>query len=387
VFAVGFGAIFHYDGASWSRQLSNAALSAVWGRSGTDVYAVGAPFPVSTYHYDGTTWLAVPYGGANLSGVWGRSGEVIVVGVQFYGGYPHDPPRHAVIGHYDGSQWTTYRWSIMSGVWASSATNAYAVGSSGGILHYDGTGWQVETSGTGQDLTGVWGSAANDVFAVGSGIILHNDGTGWTTQLSPSMTLIGVWGTSSRDVYAISAFGTLQHYDGAAWTTQQIGITPGSLVQAIWASSGSDIYALGSGNVVWHFDGSRWSGDEITWPDTSHFTIPIMTSVWGSSAGDVLAVGSRSTCLPLQCADMVVARRCGNSWIAEVPGKGALMAISGSSAGDVYAVGDFGTILRRDGRTWVPQPVVTSTTLTGVWITSDGTLFAVGAGTILRANP
>jgi hypothetical protein len=51
VFAVGYvGIILHYDGTSWSPMTSGTveALWSIWGSSGTDVFAVGDPEPSST---------------------------------------------------------------------------------------------------------------------------------------------------------------------------------------------------------------------------------------------------------------------------------------------------------------------------------------------------
>ncbi|MFQ5826374.1 MAG: PKD domain-containing protein, partial [Dehalococcoidia bacterium] len=60
------------------------------------------------------------------------------------------------------------------GVWGSSATDVFAVGIGGTIVHYNGTSWSAMSSGTTDLLWGVWGSSATDVFAVGiGGIILH----------------------------------------------------------------------------------------------------------------------------------------------------------------------------------------------------------------------
>jgi hypothetical protein len=63
------------------------------------------------------------------------------------------------------------------GVWGSSGTDVFAVGSVGMLLHYDGNDWTPMNSGTTENLFGIWGSSSSDVFAVGSnGTILHHDG-------------------------------------------------------------------------------------------------------------------------------------------------------------------------------------------------------------------
>ena len=48
-------------------------------------------------------------------------------------------PSGGIISRYDGSQWLPYQWTMITSVWASSATNAIVVGQGGRILHYDGT--------------------------------------------------------------------------------------------------------------------------------------------------------------------------------------------------------------------------------------------------------
>jgi hypothetical protein len=53
----------------------------------------------------------------------------------------------------------------------------FAVGWEGTIVHYDGAAWSAMSSGTTNDLSGVWGSSGSDVFAVGGGgTILHYSG-------------------------------------------------------------------------------------------------------------------------------------------------------------------------------------------------------------------
>jgi len=83
VFAVGLrGRILHYDGQTWSRMKSMTTrdLIDVWGRSSSDVYAVG---PAGVLHYDGAMWSVLgerpgtcPYGG---NCIWGTEADVFVV--------------------------------------------------------------------------------------------------------------------------------------------------------------------------------------------------------------------------------------------------------------------------------------------------------------------
>ena len=57
----------------------------------------------------------------------------------------------------------------LNGIWGSSSSNVFAVGSGGTILKYNGTSWSSMTSGTTNQLNSVWGSSGTNVFAVGIG--------------------------------------------------------------------------------------------------------------------------------------------------------------------------------------------------------------------------
>ena len=73
----------------------------------------------------------------------------------------------------------------LNAVWGTSATDVFAVGVDGTILHYDGNTWSPMVSGILDDLSGVWGSASSDVFTVGeNGAILHYNGSTWASMPS-----------------------------------------------------------------------------------------------------------------------------------------------------------------------------------------------------------
>lgn len=124
----------------------------------------------------------------------------------------------------EAADWTAQNSGITTnlyGVWGSSATNVFAVGEWGTVLHYNGSSWTVQTSATvtAEDLRSVWGSSTTDVFAVGDGgTILHtsNGGITWLKQDSgTSSSLYGVWGSSATDIFAVGLAGTILHYSGS----------------------------------------------------------------------------------------------------------------------------------------------------------------------------
>jgi len=79
----------------------------------------------------------------------------------------------------------------LRGVWGTSATDVFAVGDKGTIIHYDGTKWSLMDSGlTDSDyvdyveLNDVFGFSSNDVYVVGENfdpLILHYDGLFWSS--------------------------------------------------------------------------------------------------------------------------------------------------------------------------------------------------------------
>jgi hypothetical protein len=138
------GLIVHYNGVSWSEipYVINATLRGVWGSSGKDVFAVGTVdlgkiVDGVTYfnprsiilHYNGTDWSVMDNGSTEaLSAVWGSSGsDVYAVG------------EHGAMLHYNGTSWAVMDSGTndhLAGIWGNSGSDVYAVGSNGIILHH-----------------------------------------------------------------------------------------------------------------------------------------------------------------------------------------------------------------------------------------------------------
>jgi hypothetical protein len=175
----------------------------------------------------------------------------------------------------------------LRGIWGSSSSDVFAVGSEGTILHYDGINWSVMASGTNNQLNDVWGTSPSDVFAVGDkGTILHYNGSEWITMTGVTISWIsGIWGSSSSDVF-VAGDGIL-HYDGSSWSN----MTPcdlGPTYYDVWGSSGSDVFAVGSGGSILHYDGSTWSNMPS---GIEHDVNNMLMGIWGSSSTRIFAVG------------------------------------------------------------------------------------------------
>jgi len=286
----------------------------------------------------------------NLRGVWGYSAsEVFAVG---HGG---------TILHYDGTTWgsqTSSTVNTLNSVWGYSASEVFAVGHGGTILKYNGTSWSSQTSGTTNNLYGVWETLAGDhVFAVGaSGTILYSDddGTTWSSHTSgTTKNLYGVWGTASNNVYAVGASGTILKYNGTSWSSQTSGTT--NNLYGIWGTASNNIFAVGASGIILNYTAS-WSS-----PMTSGTTSNLY-GVWGDSASDVFAVG----------ASGIICYYDDSDWSSQTSGiTDNLYSVWGSGASDVFAVGLSNTILNYVS-SWSSMTSPTATVDKAIDITATG---------------
>ena len=114
------------------------------------------------------------------------------------------------------------------------ATDGWAVGDEGVIVHWDGTRWQPAASPTTKALYAVDMVSADDGWAVGGsatvyggqGIILHWDGSAWQEVTMPAQVgLHGVamvshddgWAVGFRSYYYGLGYNYILHWNGASW--------------------------------------------------------------------------------------------------------------------------------------------------------------------------
>ncbi|MEM1077226.1 MAG: glycosyl hydrolase [Pseudomonadota bacterium] len=147
------GVLFHFDGQDWTRQAAPAPvpIHALWGRSRTELWAVG--WMGQILRYDGAGWQAVQGCEVNAAGK--------------YASTPVNTPLFAIDGLADGRAW--------------------AVGDRGTILHYNGDTWLPEPSGTRAHLRAITALPEGRMLAAGGdGTVLIRDADGdWRTETSP----------------------------------------------------------------------------------------------------------------------------------------------------------------------------------------------------------
>jgi hypothetical protein len=262
----------------------------------------------------------------------------------------------------------------LNAVWGCSATNVYAAGAGGTVLHAIAPGtWTAKTAGT-APLYAIGGLSCTDVFVVGQGgamFLTKNDdlylpqapgtasdlhgvfplfmnvvvaGKGgtvlrsnaglsvWTAMTSNTgadlLTLTGRAGL----LWAVGSSGAIQHFDSVTWKSQPSG-TAVTLRGVFLPAAGNDVWVVGDGGTVLHSTnlGGAWAP----------VVVPISVNylgVWGSSGQDVYVVGELGVILHTVDGGATWAREAG-------PGTATLRAVWGSGASNVYAVGDDGTVL------------------------------------------
>lgn len=226
VYAVGYTlTILHYNGTAWSAMpASNPGFAplfrAIWGNATTDVWAVGSGY--LRMHYNGTAWSgSTNILTDNLFAVTGTSASnVLTVG------------DYGTAYRFTGSTWSgdldvtglTDLWLDFQGVWAASPAAFFVVGdydpngtgdgdSSGVVLKFDGTTWTSLWQDHITELRAVWGTSAADLFVAGlKGAIAHYDGSAFQIMTTgTTQNLAGLWGTAN-DVFAVGVGGTILRY-------------------------------------------------------------------------------------------------------------------------------------------------------------------------------
>jgi hypothetical protein len=240
----------HWNGGRWSVDApppgtrTNRAMNGVWGTDPANVWAVGQWSTI--VRWDGARWSVLSDSTRqivpaldNYNAVWGTGSSVWAVG-------------DATIVRCA----TTTSCAVSSpasgplyGVWGTSATNVYAVGAGGRILHFDGASWTSMTSATGARLSRVTGTSANDVWAAGDTVVLHFDGTTWKnvtssvtdsrpfpgyqTEVASGIPLeVGLWAANTGEVYYGSFDLTIMRGSGTFW-----GATPLATREALYVSA------------------------------------------------------------------------------------------------------------------------------------------------------
>jgi hypothetical protein len=266
---------------------------------------------------------------------------------------------------------------ILYAVWGTSESDAFAVGQGGTVLHYNGTTWTAQASGTSSDLHGVWSASATSVFAVGDGgAIIHFDGTNWSPMTSnTTASLLAVWGASASDIYAVGSAGTILHYDGTTWS---VTTWPTTLDLSGVYGDGGTVVIVGAtpsppaGSLILRkVGGASWVDETV---DLTGYHL---NAVWGGG-GTFVAVGGVTG--SLDSSTIVVFD--GGAWTKRsLPVAGSeLYSVWGASATDIVVGGFAGYMMRGDGQTFAPMRISSTRLVSGLWGTSASNVLATSTG-------
>ncbi len=240
------------------------------------------------------------------------------------------PPHSSMAVHWNGTFWKQVATpspgrdtNELTGVRVLSANDAWAVGDTFGhgvqqtlILHWNGTRWTRVASpspGCCPGLAAVAATSASNAWAVGSTgngtLILHWNGTKWTHVASPSLGgLRGVAATSGSNAWAVGFFynGALVqqtlilHWNGARWrrvaSPNPGGSADENSLSGVAVTSAGNAWAVGryltgpasSKTLILRWNGSKWARVASPDPGTSNQ----LNAVRAWSASNAWAVGS-----------------------------------------------------------------------------------------------
>ncbi|MCA9664907.1 MAG: hypothetical protein KC503_04940 [Myxococcales bacterium] len=280
VWAVGKGgAIVFFDGSSWRSQnnLDKSDLQGIYGIdlgqscSGTcsavngaacinsKCYRIQAVGPAISLTYDGTSWTKNPTSTStsySLNAIFATPTKVFATSDNGY-----------ILAHTVSTSspyWTTSSTTggttltsgnPMRGIWGISASDVWAVGDNGKILHYTGSSWAAVTSPTTANLYAVWGTAADNVYAAGlDGTVLRWDGSTWAKVAMTVQTYFyALWGTGASNIFAVgqSLFAPDEQivvYNGTNWA--KLAPPQGTVAQGVWGTSPTNVFVVGNNGII-----------------------------------------------------------------------------------------------------------------------------------------
>jgi hypothetical protein len=190
--------------------------------------------------------------------------------------------------HWDGNDWTYYRFSsggvgvntcAGNSTWGTSSSDMYFVGISGSIVHYDGKGFEKMESLPGQGvtdigLTDIWGLDQDHVWIGGD---VHGGSSPWGSVLlslkSNSweklyeyhvpedgydvISMKSIWTDNTDTIYAGGYSGNwaFSIQDSALIDLEEVGMWVKEKIRGV---NRNDIFSVGQGSEVMHFNGRTW---------------------------------------------------------------------------------------------------------------------------------
>ncbi len=260
-------------------------------------------------------------------------------------------------------------------VYATSASDAWAVGYSGAILHFDGTAWSIAKSPTRNTLYGIAGRSASEILAVGElGTVVKYDGAAWTTiDVGTTAHLYDVAMPGPSDSW-IAGEKVLLHKTGGSWQAESAPYAPTTRTYLHGVDS-SHLWMFHNG-IGQFFNGTSWKYADL---DTAIASHPV-TSASGKTVDAVYA------CIPQE--NQPLRKWDGANFVRvnlpEAVRRLALnqCAVDAASAGDVWLFGDAG-IGHFDGMTWTVSEASRQRAVRSAWSAGSSGIAVGNNGRVL----
>ena len=201
--------------------------------------------------------------------------------------------------------------SAINKIIAFDATDAWAVGSNGTVLRWDGIQWD--------------SSSTKNLFATGS--------------------VNGIWGRSSDDLYLVGTKGTIVRQMRSS-TSLMNSTTNETLLAIAGSERDGSAWAVGEHGTIVRMKDGMWTAK---WPSGQPWTPPGLESITLRDVtmfadGNAYAVGDNGTILHLEPTSSM--------WTKESSGVTANLYKIQGKGNSLWAVGTQGTVLRYSQGTW-----------------------------------
>jgi hypothetical protein len=229
--------VLHFDGDAWQRVPTGQAQGDLWwvfGFDGGPIYMGGTGGTILRHQPDDGSFTVMPTPGlGTVFGIWGATPEdVWAVGgdSESAGGFAWRLREPSSGGVWEPEPSVPADVAANAAIWkiyGTSAGDAWAVGSNGHSLHWDGAAFAAGETGVGASLFTVHAYDGRYVAVGGtaSGYIVEHDGAGWqsvTPDPAPAMGLSGVTLGPRGLGVAVGPFGGVYLRDDAGWQPAEL---------------------------------------------------------------------------------------------------------------------------------------------------------------------
>jgi len=256
------------------------------------------------------TWTSKTFDSGSFYGVWGSGNVIYAVGnyagssAVFYNSSSIDP--------LDFAGDTRYPTMVtLDSVFGRSASDLYAAGPGGLVVHFDGTKWVNSSASMTVDVNGVWvGGPGDDAWVVGGtisnpgsdpyGFAHYNStlfgGTHWATTGGTGRALQSVWGDGTGFIMMVADETSVMYSaaQGSSFSGVSIGGTDNPLY-GVFGLSPTQMYTVGGNGTIWRLNYK--ASTMILGSTKETLSPPTTTALYGvaGTTGDLWAVGANNT--------------------------------------------------------------------------------------------